>query len=169
MFIDNTPSSSKWTLTEVITFTISVALMLWAYLERNDYKLGKIDVFGFTVFEIGYMVACLGLVAFVIMLLVNPAYIYYNDEGKNIVLRTCSAFPFFRNYREYPFPKNSLVSYDYQESIFGWKKVLTLTVSGLDPETKKPKEFKIEDINLSALKKENISNLKNALDKILTK
>lgn len=169
MFIDNTPSSSKWTLTEVITFTISIALMLWAYLERNDYKLGKIDVFGFTVFEIGYMVACLGLVAFAIMLLVNPSYVYYNDEGKNIVIRTCSAFPFFRNYREYPFPKSGLVSYQYTESIFGWKKVLQLTVSGLDPETRKPKSISIDEINLSALKKESIDNLKSALDKILAK
>ncbi|MCQ2249938.1 MAG: hypothetical protein MJZ66_02390 [Bacteroidales bacterium] len=169
MFIDNTPSTSKWTLAEVLTFTISVALMLWAYLERSDYTLSKISICGMSVFQLANILAYIGLAASVLMLLINPSYVYYNDEGKNIVIRTCSAFPLFRNYREFPFPKSSLVSYNYTESIFGWKKVIDITVSGLDPNTKQPKEMTIEGINVSALKKDNIDKLKKALDKILEK
>lgn len=157
MFIDNTPSSSKWTLAEVVTFTMSVAIMLWSYIERYNQTL---------CFTLG----AIGILATAIMLIINPSYVYYNDEdNKNIVLRTCSAFPFFRTYREYPFPKSSLVSYKIDNSIFGLKKLLSITVSGLDPETKAPKQFVIEDVNISALKKENINKIKSSLDKIINK
>ncbi|MCQ2252031.1 MAG: hypothetical protein MJZ61_01135 [Bacteroidales bacterium] len=152
MYIDNTPSTMKWTLTETITFAASIALMLYAYFHKSDYA---------ACFTIGG----LGLIAHIIIAYINPSYIYFNDEdGKKILLRTCTCYPLFRTYREYPFPKSSVVSYKIDESFFGLKKVMTITVTGLDPDTKRPKDFAIENINISTLSKETIAGLKRALN-----
>ncbi len=159
MFIDNTPASSKWTLAEILTFIIPVGLMLYAKFELIPSEA-----------KIYYYIGGVILLAFAVMVIINPSYVYFNDEDKkNIVLRTCSAFPLFREYREYPFPKTSLKSYQIEDKLFGLQKMLSLTVAGLDPETKQPKEFTIENVNISLLKKENIESLKNALDKYVNK
>jgi len=154
MYIDNQPATNKWMLIEITTIMVSLSLMLYAKFHDSYYG---------TCFSI----AGVGLLAAIIMLVINPSYVYYNDEGKNIVIRTCSAFPLFRNYREYPFPKSSLVSFRTEEKFFGWKKLLHITVEGKDPDTNMTKQIEIQDINISALKKENIAGLTRALNKIL--
>lgn len=169
MFIDNQQSSSRWTLSLVLTFTIPIALLLWGKFDRSDYVLTQISIFGLSVYETAYILGCLGLLAHIIILLINPSYIYFSDEGKNIVLRTCSSMPVFRKFREYPFPKKSLKNYTYRETLFGLKKTLSITVSGLDPQTREPKTFSIESINISALKKKNIEGLIKALDNAMEK
>lgn len=157
MYIDNTPSTMKWTLAETITFAASLALLLYCHFHKSDYA-------------VCITLAGIGFLAHILMIIINPSYVYFNDEeGNKILLRTCTCYPLFKTYREYPFPKNSVVSYSIREKFFGLKKLLDITVTGLDPDTKRPKDFTIQDINISLLNKETIAGLKRALNKYTNK
>ncbi len=154
--IDNGFKSLKWTIAYGVTFAVAVALMLYSHFHRTDY------IACFTI-------AGILLLAHVLFLLVNPSYFYFSDEGKNIVIRNVSDYPLFRKYNEFPFPKSSLMSYKIDKSMFGFKKLLSLKVRGIDPETKKPKEFDITKINISSIDKQEYADLVKALDKVISK
>ena len=155
--IDNGITSVKWLLTYVITLVIPIAIMLYAHWERTPH------------YNICLAVSAALLLAHILILLVGPSYFYYSDEGKNIQIRHVSDYPFFRKYNEFPFPKSSLVSYKIDKELFGFKKLLSVKVRAIDPETKQKKDFDIENINISSITKKDIETLTKSLDKVLKK
>jgi len=154
--IDNGYTSLKWTITYGVTFAAAVALMLYSHFHRSDYTAC-------------FTIAGILLLAHILILLVNPSYFYFSNEGKNIVIRNVSDYPLFRKYNEVPFPKSSLVSYNIEKSMFGFKKILSIKVLGIDPQTKQKKEFEITKINISSITKTDYENLTQSLDKVLSK
>lgn len=152
MHIDNGLSQIKWTLVEVVTFIAPISLMLYSHFHKSDYA-------------ICFTISGIVLLAHIILLIINPSYLYFNDEGKKIVIRTVSAYPLFRKYREYPFPKSSLASFAIKKSLFGLKKTLCLKINAIDTNTKQPKTINIDNISLSIIKNENIEGIRKALER----
>ena len=155
--IDNGITSVKWLLTYVITFVIPVGIMLYAHWERTNNYTACLVVSGSL------------LLVHILILLVGPSYFYYSDEGKNIHIRNVSDYPLFRRYNELPFPKANLISYKIDKELFGLKKLLSIKVRGIDPETKQKKDFDIEKINISSISKKDYETLIKSLDKVLKK
>ena len=155
--IENGAASVKWLLTYVITFVIPVGILLYTHWERPLYYNTCLAVSGVL------------LLAHILILLVGPSYFYYSDEGRNIVIRNVTDYPLFRKYNEFPFPKSSLVSYKIDEQLLGFKKILSIKVRGIDPQSKQKKEFDIDNINISSITKKDRELLVQSLDKILKK
>ena len=155
--IDNGASSVKWLLTYVITLVIPIGIMLYAHWERPPHYTACVVVSGVL------------LLAHILILLVGPSYFYFSDEGKNFHIRNVSDYPLFRKYNELPFPKSSLISYKIDTELFGFKKLLSIKVRGIDPETKQKKDFDIDKINISSITKKDIETLIQSLDKVLKK
>lgn len=153
--IDNGYTSSKWTLTYVITFGVALSLLLYPRFER----LTDIQTY------LCYGIAGALLLAHICILLVNPSYFYYADEGKKITLRNTSDYPIFRKYNEFVFPKSSLASYKINKELFGLKKVLSIKVEGVDPKTRMKKDYEIDKINISSISKNDFELLVKLLDK----
>jgi hypothetical protein len=61
------------------------------------------------------------------------------------------------------------VSYKIDEELFGFKKLLSIKVRAIDPETKQKKDFDIEKINISSITKKDRETLIKSLDKVLKK
>ena len=154
--IDNGYTSIKWTLAYGITLAVAIGILLYAHWEKTNYTAC-------------YWSAGVLLLAHIVILLIGPAYLYYEDEGKKITVRNTSAYPVFRKYNEFVFPKTSLVSYKIDKSMFGFKKLLSLTVNGIDAQTKQKKEVVIDQINISILSKKDYEYLVQSLDKVLKK
>ncbi len=155
--IDNGYTSVKWLLTYVVTLVIPIGIMMYAHWEYTPhYKL---------------CVAASGalLLAHILILLVGPSYFYYAEEGKKITIRNTSDYPIFRKYNEFTFPKSSLVSYKIDKQMLGFKKLLSIKVNGIDPQTKQKKEFEITKINISSVSKQDIQLLTTLLDKTIQK
>ena len=155
--IDNGTTSIKWLLTYVITLVIPVGIMLYAHWEHTPHYTACVVVSGAL------------LLAHILILLVGPSYFYYSDEGKNIVIRNVSDYPLFRKYYEFPFSKSNLVSYQIDKQLFGFKKLLSVKVRGIDPQTKQKKEVDIEKINISSISKTDYEYLVNSLNKLTSK
>ncbi|MBO7462379.1 MAG: hypothetical protein J6T96_07260 [Bacteroidales bacterium] len=155
--IDNGIRSVKWLLTYVITLVIPIGIMLYAHWERTPHYTACL------------VVSSALLLVHILILLVGPSYFYYSDEGKNIHIRNVSDYPLFRKYNEFPFPKTSLVSYKIDKELFGLKKLLTIKVRAIDPDTKQKKDFDIENINISSITKKDIETLIKSLDTVLKK
>ncbi|MBR4326251.1 MAG: hypothetical protein IKP73_12065 [Bacteroidales bacterium] len=154
--IDNGYTSIKWALTYGITLAMAVGLLLYSHWERTNYTAC-------------YSVAGALLLAHILILLVNPSYFSYNEEGKKITVRNATDYPFFRKCNEFAFPKSALVSYKIDKSMLGFKKVLSLKVIGTDPQTKQKKEVEIDKINISSISKKDYEYLVQSLDKVLKK
>ncbi|MBQ1697123.1 MAG: hypothetical protein II075_04495 [Bacteroidales bacterium] len=155
--IDNGTASVKWLLAYAITFILPVGLLLYAHWERPPYYSTCVAVSGAL------------LLAHILILLVGPSYFYYSNEGKNIHVRNVSDYPLFRKYNEIQFLKTNLISYKIDKQLFGIKKMLSLRVRGIDPQTKQKKEVDIEKINISSISKTDYKTLVQSLDQMLKK
>ena len=155
--IDNGTTSVKWLLTYVITFVIPIGIMMYAHWEYTPH------------YTLCVVISGAFWLAHALILLVGPSYFYYSDEGKNIVIRNVSDYPLFRKYYEFPFAKSNLVSYQIDKKLFGLKKLLTVKVRGIDPQTKQKKEVDIEKINISSISKTDYEYLVNSLNKLTSK
>jgi hypothetical protein len=80
-----------------------------------------------------------------------------------------SDYPLFRKYNEIQFLKTNLISYKIDKQLFGIKKMLSLRVRGIDPQTKQKKEVDIEKINISSISKTDYKTLVQSLDQMLKK
>ncbi|MCR5455622.1 MAG: hypothetical protein K6F33_11605 [Bacteroidales bacterium] len=155
--IENGYTSVKWLLTYVVTLVIPIGIMLYAHWEYTPYYTTCVAVSGAL------------LLAHILILLVGPSYFYYAEEGKKITIRNTTDYPIFRKYNEFAFPKSSLVSYNIDKQMFGFKKLLSIKVTGIDPQTKQKKEVEITKINISSISKQDYKLLTTLLDKILQK
>jgi hypothetical protein len=70
--------------------------------------------------------AGLYLLIILILYLLELNYIYFNDDGDQIILRYYPMRPFARKKRAVQIPKISLAGFDIKKSFFGLKKSLVL-------------------------------------------
>ena len=154
MFLDNSQSTSRWMFAETLTMLIGTALIIYSNFDNENSN--------------NYFIAGIVLVvAFMIMLWINPSYFYFNVDDKYVDIRNMSAFPVLRKPKQYKFPKQGLVSYEFPSGVFGLQKLLVFTVKGLDPKTKKPVTVIAEPINITALSKKAVADLENTLKKLV--
>jgi hypothetical protein len=85
--------------------------------------------------------------------LLQFCYIYYNDEGKNIILRYFSLTYLNRKKQSIEIPKSDFISFALDESLLGKKKKITLRRYFKNVEAKYP------PISLSILSKEQYAQL----------
>jgi len=153
MFIDNTVSMSKWMFAEILAFVLGIAFVVYSNFNPGLFAL----IAGAVCFAV-----------FVLLLYICPSYFYFNDEisGKDMIeIRSTQAFPFFRKYRQHGILKKTIQSYKITESFFGLQKLLSITIKGVDPQTKKSVEKTIDSLNISILKKQKIEELEKTLQK----
>ncbi len=150
MYIDNTVSMTRWMLAEILTLLFGIAFIIYSMMtpELTPLVLG---------------VSC--FVVHVLLLVYSPCYFHYNDEKDPLEIRSVTAFPLFRKYRQYGILKKTIQSYEITQGMFGLQKFLTITIKGLDPQTKKSTVKKIEKINISILKKTAVEDLERTLKK----
>ncbi len=157
MFVDNTVSMSRWMLAEVLTLVLGIAFMIYSAFDSSI---------------IWVVLGILSLVAFVVMLFINPSYFYFNDEiaGKDLIeIRSVQAFPFFRKYQQYGIMKKTIQSYEIKSDLFGLRKMISIKIKGVSPTAKKLVIEKTISANISILKKEKIKELETVLQKYLKK
>ena len=154
MFADNTISMTKWMAAEVITLLTGIAFLIYSSFTPETYPI---------------VLGIICLIAFLIIIYVNPSYFYFNDENaakKDMIeIRSVQAFPFFRKYKQYGILKKTIKDFCITEELFGLRKFLSVTIRGVDPSTKKTVEKTIDGINISILKKAQISELEKTLTK----
>jgi hypothetical protein len=70
--------------------------------------------------------AGLYLLIIIILYLQDLNYIYFNDDGDQIIIRYYPMRPFARKKRAVQIPKISLAGFDIKKSLFGFRKSLVL-------------------------------------------
>jgi hypothetical protein len=76
--------------------------------------------------ELILITAGLYLLIIIILYLLDLNYVYFNDDGDQIVMRYYPMRPFARKKRAVQIPKISLAGFDIKKSFFGLRKSLVL-------------------------------------------
>jgi hypothetical protein len=83
-------------------------------------------VLGLERIDLILITAGLYLLIIIIIYLLDLNYIYFNDDGDQIILRYYPMRPFARKKMAFQIPKISLAGFDIKKSFFGLKKSLIL-------------------------------------------
>ena len=94
------------------------------------------------------------------MLLRKSNYFYLEYLGNKVTVRFYTAHPFLRKYRAIEFPKSNFYDYQIKKSLFGFRKMIILTV-------KTPKgRYNYPPLSIVLLTKEQKAELIRILDEI---
>ncbi len=107
----------KMLITIIIGIAMVVVMML-RFFNQPFYGLER--------YTLVLILAVLYIVIMIIGYSLNRNYIYFNDDGENIILRYYPIRPVARKKSMLEIPKTSLVKFEIRKSFFGLKKTLFL-------------------------------------------
>ena len=122
MIIDIKRSVIKIQLRRFITIFLFIALILAFLLTGIVHE----RLWGLTKYKWSMIIAGLYILVLIIDNLLEPYYIYFNDEGKKIILRFFSLGFFNRKKSSIEIPKDQLSGFEIKKSLFGLKQKLVL-------------------------------------------
>ena len=159
MKFDNRKNINKIWIRKTIVILVLVILGI---------LIGFFDYFQNPVLGLNKSVYLIGLgIIYIIMIVFNallkPDYVFYGDVGDKIIMRYFPVRIFNRKKHSIEIPKSRFVKYDTEKFFFGLKERIFLyqkTQNGI---------AKYPGINLSAVDKKDIENIKKSLQQYMKK
>jgi len=114
---------------------------------------------GMTKYHLAAFFAAIYLAIAIFEFILEPFYIFFSDEGENLIIRYFSTGYFNKKKQVIQIPKKSFTGYDIETSVFGLKKKLVLK------QRFKSGEAKYHAISISLMNKNQQEMLVTSLDK----
>ena len=137
----------------IVFATLVIVSMLGLSLQKSYLGMTKYHL----ALIIGIIYVCIAVFEFVLELY----YIYFSDEGENIILRFFSTGYMNKKKQVIQIPKKLFTNYEIEESMFGLKKKLILK------QQLKTNEVKYPPVSVSLMNNKQLQLLRDALDKYI--
>jgi hypothetical protein len=153
MTFDNKKTSYKIYLRKfylAISVTLLIILLLFSGLFEDP-------LLGLTKTHYIIIVACIYFLVIVINFIRQQNYFYFNDNGKNIIIRYYPLRPMARSRKSIEIPKARFAGFEIRNSLLGIKKILILK------QTLKKSVAHYPPISISSLTREELAVLTRQL------
>lgn len=158
MVIENYKDTIRVKLTRFFITLICVLSIIILLIESQWF-----DFWPNSNIHIAIIIGFIFVIYFVFDYIRDYQYIYFNDEGPNIILRFYTLRMYQQVNKSIEIPKKSFYYYEIKKSFFGTKRMLTMM------QQLEGKVYNYPPVNIGLLKKKDIDNIKLSLNKYIKK